>query len=1836
MKKLYKSFNTILLLLTLLTFGATSAWGKRMTGTVSVAQGKGTVQVEVWTVNAFSSDTKNAEAETSSSKQVTATFDKKATTKYCRFWVKSLEPGYSFVAWYTNEACTAGEKKNAKNKDYYDTDGALASDKSYTYYAKFTANTYAITLKKYNGESDGAVSVKFDSNQNLTTNVSIPSKTGYTFGGYYTGENGTGTQRITAAGAWVAASGFIVDGKWKNVGDVTLHAKWTAKTYTVSFNSHGGTAKDNTTVTYDATYGASTNWPADPTRTGYTFNGWFTAENGGNQVTPSTKVQITSAQTLHAQWTANTYTVSFNSHGGSSVANKTVTYDATYGTLTNPTRAGYTFNGWFTAATGGTQVTSSTKVQITSAQTLHAQWTVNNYTITLNKQNGESNETIDVTYDSNNNLTSSVTKPTKENCTFEGFRTETNGGTLIIDKEGNVIAGVTGYTDADKKWIHADDVTLYAYWKGNQTITWALEENQEYVSGTQMGATATSELPVSYASNHQEWGYIDENGNLQVVVANKEIVITASQSGNGNWNAAPNVTKTIITCGARPNVFTGVSATNLTYGQLLSESTLSGTVYFNETEVAGTLAWVSPETMPNAGNGQSFQVRFTPENTDTYSPVTFNVTINVAKANPVITWNIGTLLRENTVYSNFVTSDNTEAELNISSNSALLQITGQVLQTGSVNNTVNNLRITVSQNASTNYNALAATDLYVSVTPKANVCLPISPLTESTFGDARYASSGNVNWCNTDSEGSAKWAGFYNVSFTQRVGIAIGSWDGGLNYDAKSVDIAFTGVPDRISFSTTLQSVTTSAHVHWPTTGGYAQVYESADGSNYTQVGSDFDANDASFEHALSENTRFVRLEYWGNFTCFFQNVTITQKKYLNSDKSSLTFGTNEHPLQDPQTVTISYSSLGTCDVQNGAIEVTSTNPAFYVDETSITSNVGIDQKGEFTVRVRCNDVYKNGKLTFTAYDGTSTEVTLNSTKPELTSAGSTIFKTGTEHAPSMGAAYRAEATVNYTKAFAAGQAIFDTLYIYGVTESSAAERLWDYDASKGYNVPAINVAEGNLYTPCFVYAKNNNKYEYARTCDATKTLNINAAGKKIGFVGYRPANMATTANAIQLNGAAAEQTELYLDNTEIVANGVVLKTNSSGAVDPFTVKLYARGTNTLTANAAAVQMSAASTKLQIEDNWAEATSGTIVLAPAAGYPSVDLAGANNVTINGSIVELHNATNMAVAHMDGATELTDGSVKINDGTIIGEATLGMPLNTIIDGGTFNDGNVVCYKTASKVVRPTNSNKELLARTTMTYDQLPDWYGKAHLTLDGASKVNPMLLDANLCIFNANEGNQSETNGNWTVLPSAGRDAIINDNMVVTKDLKVNSLTIKEGVTVTVQEGVMVIVGNGDSFYEKAGNLHVQNKANVVLNNGILKVKNFCLDAALGDDMHHAKSGQLENPNQLNINGDAYFQMDFDPAGRISYGWYDFTVPFEVNINGGLERVNSSADKVMVSGVDFIIMEADEQNRANGGKGWRTLNGGVLKPGKLYTITLEETIDHNTVRFMWNGNGNLNNSASYNAIYATGNGSNNLYGWNGMGNGTLHHAYIGGSYKMQAYNHSTNTYELVDEAKTFAVGSAFFIQVDEPVQVDWTVAEATKDRPLFAPKYEAEEVEEFRLTLRDEQDKKMDALFFSASETATDDYAIGHDLMKMGTMSESKKARMWATKGGKQLCDVEATLVSGSATTPLFFFAPAAGQYELAIDEMPADANLYLTYNDQIIWDLTTSAYTIDLTKGTTSGYGLLVEARAPQITTGVENTTVDGKSARKVLINNTLYIVTPEGKMYDVTGKMAK
>ena len=161
--------------------------------------------------------------------------------------------------------------------------------------------------------------------------------------------------------------------------------------------------------------------PDPPTKTGYTFTGWYTDPECNNKYTED---KVIGNITLYAGFRANTYTIVFNANTGSgSMSNQTMTYDTAANLTANTfTKDKYTFKGWATTAGGAVEYTDGQSVKnLTAADgatiNLYAVWELNSYTVTF-KVDGETISTINVNIDASATLPE---EPSKEGYNFVGW-----------------------------------------------------------------------------------------------------------------------------------------------------------------------------------------------------------------------------------------------------------------------------------------------------------------------------------------------------------------------------------------------------------------------------------------------------------------------------------------------------------------------------------------------------------------------------------------------------------------------------------------------------------------------------------------------------------------------------------------------------------------------------------------------------------------------------------------------------------------------------------------------------------------------------------------------------------------------------------------------------------------------------------------------------------------------------------------------------------------------------------------------------------------------------------------------------------------------------------------------------------------------------------------------------------------------------------------------------------------------------------------------------------------------------------------------------------------------
>ena len=210
------------------------------------------------------------------------------------------------------------------------------------------------------------------------------TKDGYTWKGWYSKDDGTGTNLGTNA-TYTSSN--------RNA-NTTVYACYDLITYNITYNLNDGSGASNTTYNVES---ATITLPTAPTKTGYTFAGWYDNANlTGNNVTQIAKGS-TGDKEFWAKWTANTYIVKFNANGGSgSMADQTFTYNEEEKALTANTftQSGYDFVGWNTLANGtGTPYTDSQKVQNLTDKangtiTLYAQWKARSFTLTWDLNGG--------------------------------------------------------------------------------------------------------------------------------------------------------------------------------------------------------------------------------------------------------------------------------------------------------------------------------------------------------------------------------------------------------------------------------------------------------------------------------------------------------------------------------------------------------------------------------------------------------------------------------------------------------------------------------------------------------------------------------------------------------------------------------------------------------------------------------------------------------------------------------------------------------------------------------------------------------------------------------------------------------------------------------------------------------------------------------------------------------------------------------------------------------------------------------------------------------------------------------------------------------------------------------------------------------------------------------------------------------------------------------------------------------------------------------------------------------------------------------------------------------
>ena len=369
-------------------------------------------------------------------------------------------------------------------------------------YGSISGSTYTF------GEGNDTIYPVFN-----TYNITLPNatRTGYTFNGWYTSSSG---------GTYVGTSGSY----YSPTANITLYAHWTSNTYTLTIDPNGGKfngSTGNTTVTGKPGETVSLSNLTVPSGIKATFNA-----NGGSCSTSSLS---TSKSLLGWYFMGSEYGSISGSTYTFGEGNDTIypVFNTYIITLPNATRTGYTFNGWYTASSGGTYVgKSGSSYSPTSNTTLYAHWTPITYNISYNLNNGThgSSHPTSATYGSGVN----ISNPTKKITVNLSNGTTASGATIssTTASADQTFAGWTAAnlntttarygsssTSINTQWSNGSTKTTSKYYKNltatnNATVTLTANWTQKNITlpkitktGYTCGwATSSSATTITYAS----------------------------------------------------------------------------------------------------------------------------------------------------------------------------------------------------------------------------------------------------------------------------------------------------------------------------------------------------------------------------------------------------------------------------------------------------------------------------------------------------------------------------------------------------------------------------------------------------------------------------------------------------------------------------------------------------------------------------------------------------------------------------------------------------------------------------------------------------------------------------------------------------------------------------------------------------------------------------------------------------------------------------------------------------------------------------------------------------------------------------------------------------------------------------------------------------------------------------------------------------------------------------------------------------------------------------------------------------------------------------------------
>ena len=391
--------------------------------------------------------------------------------------------GYTFLGWFEADGETPAQ-----------TTVSTGSYGDLEFYAKWQVVGYTITYNMYDGEWEGEASPAAYTIEESVTFTDLVRE-GYFFAGWYSlaegGELTTGialgsTGNVTVYARWINFDpeggseinyemeysssgltkpedpskdyydfgGWFTDESFEDEFDfslpersLTLYAKWIPTEYAITYVLDGGTNNAANPATYNVEESVTF---AAPSKVGHTFNGWYSTPEFTSAPLEGIEAGSHGAVTVYASFSINSYTISFDTNEGTSVADIEQYYGTDVTRPADPARTGYSFGGWFSDSGLRTPYVFTTMPA--EDITVYAKWNVITYDIIYNLDGGTNNASNPVSFNIENGAIV-LREPSKRGYTFVGWFTDS----AFEEQVGSIPAGSYG----EKEFFACWEVIVY-------------------------------------------------------------------------------------------------------------------------------------------------------------------------------------------------------------------------------------------------------------------------------------------------------------------------------------------------------------------------------------------------------------------------------------------------------------------------------------------------------------------------------------------------------------------------------------------------------------------------------------------------------------------------------------------------------------------------------------------------------------------------------------------------------------------------------------------------------------------------------------------------------------------------------------------------------------------------------------------------------------------------------------------------------------------------------------------------------------------------------------------------------------------------------------------------------------------------------------------------------------------------------------------------------------------------------------------------------------------------------------------------------------------------------